>query len=479
MKNILTKTGIIGLILLAVVSTVSAQESTTLQFMKGMPQSDLQNPALHNDSSLLVIGLPVMSGMYFDFNSDIAVNDLIIKGTGTQSDMLVYDFYRFHNALKSTNSIQQNFSMPLLYLGFRSKKSFFSFGITEKEVTQFTFDKSLVTFIIDGNGPYMGQNFDLGNINFDALHYREFAFGYSNEVIKNKLTVGLKVKAIYGKSAIQTERMNMKVETAADGSYLNLRSDMKINMSMPATLEYDSLNFLSGMNTDNLKPVEYLRQTGNFGLAIDLGAVYKLNPKITLSGSIVDMGKITFKKDISSMTKVANYKWEGIDVSKSIDNTKSDYVSFADFFEKEADKMKDSFLPDKSEVKTESFDVSIPTKMYLGGTYQINDQFNVGLLDRLYKYRNISKNTVTLSANALLGNFFSLTGSYSMIGNSYNNLGLGMAFRLGMQQLYFVSDNLLALNDPAKAKFVNVRFGMNFLLGRKPKVKIAKPSEIQ
>jgi len=33
--------------------------------------------------------------------------------------------------------------------------------------------------------------------------------------------------------------------------------------------------------------------------------------------------------------------------------------------------------------------------------------------------------------------------------------------------MYLVSDNLMALNDPAKADFVNARFGMNFLFGRK------------
>lgn len=466
MKNILTKIGIIGLILLAGISILSAQESTTLQFMKGMPQSDLQNPALHNDSSLLVIGLPGLSGVYFDFSSDFAINNLIHKGTGSLSDSLVLDIDGFHNSLKTTNSIQQNFSMPLFYVGIWNKKSFFSFGITEKEFTQFTFDKSLITFLKDGNAPYMGQNFDLGNIGINALHYREFAFGYSNELLKNKLTVGVKVKALYGKSAIQTERMNMKVETAADGSSLNLSSDMKINMSMPATLEYDSINYVSGMNTDNLKAADYMRQTGNFGIAFDLGAVYKLTPKITLSGSIIDMGKISFKKDIISMNKVANYNWEGIDFSKSIDKANADYVDPADLVTNETDKMKNSFLPKKSDIGSKAFDVNIPTKIFLGGTYAVNNYFNVGLLDHIYKNGNISKNTLTLSANALLGNFFSLTGSYSMIGNSNNNLGLGMAFRLGMQQLYFVSDNLLALADPAKAKFVNVRFGMNFLIGR-------------
>jgi len=471
MKNTIIKYILFSLIVLAGFATM-AQESTTLYFMKGLPQSDLQNPALHNDSSRVVVGLPGLSGIYFDANSGFAVNDLIHQGTGLKSDSLVYDFDSFHDALKSTNSIQQNVSVPLLYIGFWNKKSFFSFGITEKETAQFTFDKSIVTFIKDGNGPYLGQNFDLGNMELNALHYREYAFGYSNELIKNKLTIGLKLKALYGKSAIQTQRMNLQVETASDGSYLNLRSDMKVNLSMPATLEYDSINYLSGMNNDNLKVGDYINQTGNFGMAFDLGAVYKLTPIITLSGSIIDMGKISFKKNLININKTVDYKWEGIDVAKSMDPTSADYVPLNDLFTQETDKMKDSFRPSKSEIRSESFDVSIPTKIYLAGSYLVNDQFNIGLLERLYIYKGVSRNSVTLSGNAMLGNCFSLSGSYSIIGNTYGNLGLGMGIRAGFAQLYVVSDNLLAM-DPSKAEFVNLRFGMNFLFGRKPRALVA------
>jgi len=469
MKNRFTKILVLSLILMIGILTVSAQESTTLHFMKGIPQSDLQNPALHNDSSLVVIELPGMSGMYFDFSSDFAINDLIHKGTGSLSDSLVLDIDGFHNSLKTTNSIQQNFSMPIIFLGMWSKKSFFSFGITEKEIFQFTFDKSLITFLKDGNAQYMGQNYDLGNLGFDAVHYREYSFGYSNELIKNKLTVGLKVKALYGKFALQTERMNLKIETAADGSYLNLNTDMKINLSLPLTVEYDQNGYFSGMNSNNLTPSGYMMQKGNFGMAFDLGAVYKLTSKITLVGSIVDMGKISFKKDIISLTHVSNFKWEGIDFSKSIDNTKADYVDPNGLFDNEMNKLKDSFKPKKSEFGSDAFDVSIPTKIYLGGTFEVNNKLNVGLLDRMIKNGNISKNTITLSANAKFGNSFSLTGSYSIVNNSYKNLGLGMAFRLGAMQTFFVSDNLLALANPAKSQFVNARFGGSYLFGRKKK----------
>ena len=333
MKKIQSIAAIATLILLVNISYVSAQESMTMQFMKGMPQSGLQNPALHNDSSKVVIGFPGLSGMYFDFNSDFAINNLIHKGTGSLADSLVLDIEGFHNSLKETNAMQQSFSMPLFYLGIRSKQMFFSFGITEKEMARFTFAKSLITFIKEGNAPYMGKNFDLGNLDMDAYHYREFAFGFSKEVVKNKLTVGAKAKVLYGKFAIQTEQMNLKVETAADGSYLNLSSDMKINVSGPVTPEYDTDSYFNNLNTDNMEPDTYLMQKGNMGLAFDLGAVYKLTPKITFSGSIVDVGKISFKKDNVNLTHVSNYKWEGIDFSHSLDESKADYVDPGDLME--------------------------------------------------------------------------------------------------------------------------------------------------
>lgn len=467
------------ILVISTIAYTSAQESTTLQFMKGMPQSDLLNPALHNDSSKVVIGLPGFSGAYFDFSSPFAVNDVIHKGTGMLADSLVVDIDAFYNALSPTNSVQQHFSMPLFYLGIRGKKSFLSLGITVKEVAQFSFEKSLIAFIKDGNASYMGQNYSLGDLTINSFGYSEIALGYSNEVIKNKLTVGAKVKALYGNFAAQTERMNVKVETAADGSSLNLKTDMKINLSSPLTVEYDQEGYFSGMNSDNIEPKDVAMQTDNFGLAFDLGAVYKISSKMNISASVIDIGKISFKNNVDNFTKSSSYNWTGIDFSNSIDKSGDNYVDPSDLAEDELNKMENSFKPKKSDFSSNAFDVKIPTKIYIGATYDINDKFSVGILDRLYKFGNTSTNSITLSGNALLGNFFSLTGSYSMIGNSNNNVGLGAAFRLGFMQLYLVSDNLLSLNDPAKAQFVNARFGMNFLFGRKHKPKLVDQPEIQ
>ncbi len=478
MKNAHIKTVIASLILMSSISNLWAQESTTTYFIKGMPQSNFMNPALHNDSSKLVIGIPGMSGAYYDFNAGFTVDDLMHKGTGMLTDSLVLDPVKFRGALSSTNTVQQHFSLPILYVGFRNKNSFFSFGVAEKAMALFSFDKGIVDFLIEGNADYMGKTQDLGNLNLDAFQYREYAFGYSHQLLNNKLTIGLKAKMLFGKFALQTEQMHLTVETAADGSYLNLNSAMKINLSAPLNVEYDSEGYFFGMKSDDSSTKDYLMESNNKGLAIDLGAVYKLTPKLTFSASVIDLGKITFENKTVNLSHVSSKKWEGVDFSNSIDKGSDEYVKPSDLFESEINKVKDSFRPAKSEFSSEAFDVTIPTKIYLGGTYDLNKQFNFGILDRVFMYDGYRQNTLTLSANAMFLNFLSLTGSYSFVGNTSNNLGLGLGIRAGFLQIYAVSDNVIAYHDPSKAEFANTRVGVSFLFGRK-KVLKAKEESVQ
>lgn len=466
MKNQIVKTIIVGLSLIAGFTSVKAQESAILQFMKGLPQSTLQNPALHNDSSDVVMGIPGLSGLYMDVNSPFASYDLIHKGTGVLSDELVLDIDNFPQSLRKVNTLEQNLSVPLFYLGIRSKNSFFSLGITEKQTSQLTFNKSLVQFIADGNAPYVGQNYDLGNLDMDAFHYREFALGYSNEVMKNKLTVGVKAKILYGKMALQTQRNNMTVETAPDGTSIILNADMNISMSAPAQVKYDSEGYFDGMDNEDMDPNNYMLQNGNTGMAFDLGAVYKLTPKLTLSASLVDIGKISFNKDITTLDYTYTYNWEGIDFSNSVDKAQEDYVKPGDLFDNEMDKIEETFKPHRSNFGTKGFNTNIPLKVYLGGTYELSPKVNIGLLERFYKNGDFTQNTISLSGNTLLGNFLTLSGSYSVIGHRMNNLGLGMAVRAGFFQFYIAGDNMLAMR-PSRAQYANARFGVNFLMGRK------------
>ena len=56
----------------------------------------------------------------------------------------------------------------------------------------------------------------------------------------------------------------------------------------------------------------------------------------------------------------------------------------------------------------------------------------------------------------------------------YLNVGAGMVLRGGPVQFHLLTDNLSGLIKPTKAHGVDVRFGINFLIGRRRLEKAAK-----
>jgi hypothetical protein len=96
------------------------------------------------------------------------------------------------------------------------------------------------------------------------------------------------------------------------------------------------------------------------------------------------------------------------------------------------------------------------------------------------------REALTVSANLNLGNALSTSISYSAENYSYNNLGAGLAFRLGLLQFYLIADkipvewNKIVSNNsttplPDNWNTINLRLGLNLAFGNKGKKKNDKP----
>lgn len=155
------------------------------------------------------------------------------------------------------------------------------------------------------------------NVNIVSTNYAEIAFGHARE-INERLTVGAKVKALVGlaKATMHIDELNIlasqdkwtitpknaelymsakglivptKGETGnyqEDDYILDANGDRTpiLKDGTDGQISYDDIDF----DTDNLGP------TG-FGMAIDLGATYKLNDEWTFSASLLDLGFISWK----------------------------------------------------------------------------------------------------------------------------------------------------------------------------------------
>jgi hypothetical protein len=70
---------------------------------------------------------------------------------------------------------------------------------------------------------------------------------------------------------------------------------------------------------------------------------------------------------------------------------------------------------------------------------------------------------MALGIQQQVGRWFNVTGTYSMQGRSFGNIGVGLGIKTGGFQLYMVTDNVFAYMIPTKSKIANARVGFNVI----------------
>lgn len=458
---------------------VSAQKmNNTLYLMQNVPQSNQLNPAIQPECKVF-LGFPGLSSIYLNYaNNSFTYDDIIKKGTGLQKDSLVVDINSFHDALKPTNLITNQLDYTFFSLGIRAKKMFFTLDLSSKIDTRLGFDKGLISFFKDGNAAYMGRTADLGAIGLEGTAYNEVALGVSKQVTE-KLTVGVKAKVLFGVANMHMDQSDLSVYTSESGDLVQLRSKQLMKVSMPLDItekaDPDGTNYIDDIDiNDDDMDAKFFSGTNNKGFALDLGATYQFDKKTIFYASILDIGGIKWN-DTYELYQDATFDWKGGDWSQSGNSNDPNYREIKDVMEDLTDSIADAF---RFRDKTGSYSRALPTKVYLGGSYELNKRINVGAVSRTEIYDGKLRPSLTLSANTRVIRNFSASLSYSMVNNSYNNVGAGIAAKLGPFQIYAVSDNILAMN-PNTVQTANVRFGMNMMFGCRKKTKKKDVCKIQ
>src|SRR5688572_26672902 len=109
---------------LVVVSASSQTQFSLYRMNNNVPQANMLNPALYPNYKV-VIGLPVVSSMYFSFDNDnLSFRDVFRT---SETDSLALDTVSIFQKLKDTHRMKFHEEIQLFYLGIRGKRSFYSF----------------------------------------------------------------------------------------------------------------------------------------------------------------------------------------------------------------------------------------------------------------------------------------------------------------------------------------------------------------
>ena len=467
------------LIILTGVSHLLRAQPNTLYFMKGIPQTKDLNPARPGITEGYYFSMPLFSKLDLAANTNNwSYNDLIHKGSditytasnqlnnsvvSNQSDSLVVDLDKLRGNIGNKNFVYESAALTVLEGGYKNGKNFYSASLTEREFTEVFFDKRLVNLIKLGNYPYVGQTLYSGNFGIGAQHYREFAFNYSRDVTK-KLTIGGAAKILFGMAAIQTNGINLKGTSPANGEYLDISTSGRVNISAPVDFTYNSKGEIKTVNSlPNYSVSDYFSNFQNPGIAVDLGFAYRVNKKTELSASIIDLGMIGWKSNVTRLTEHGQFLYRGINLNDPTVNPPI-ISQISPLITQLSDSIAAAFRPDTTGT---SFSTLLPAKIYFGIDYQLSDVVNLSGLSRIRIINNTVHTSLTASANAFIWNGLSLSASYSIMESTFDNLGLGIGIRAGVFQIYTAADNLFSPFYPSKARNMNLRIGINFIFDGK------------
>ncbi len=432
-------------------------QPNTLYFLKGVPQTKDLNPARPGIERGFYISMPLFSKLDLSANTNNwSYNDLIHQGSGSLSDSLVWDFKKYLSVLDKNNFLMESAAWTLIECGWKKERNFFAFSWTEREFSEPFFTKSLANLIYYGNAPYVGTTYHTGYFGVAAQHYREFTFNFAREINK-KMSVGFAGKLLFGMSAVKTSGLNVVAGMPASGDMIDLGATGKAFISAPVDIQITNSNRFSAKSYYDRR--SYLTNFGNPGFAVDLGFTNKISKQLELSISLIDFGFISWKTDLSSFSENGKFLYRGINLDDPL-NTPPTTTNIHNLFTLLSDSLAVAFHPDST---TTSFTTLLPVKMYIAGEYRLNDEVTLGGVARIRVFNNMIHTSFTASANAAFSKKFSLSASYSVMESTFDNLGLAAAYRIGPVQLYAASDNVFSFFQPASARNMNLRVGINLI----------------
>lgn len=460
-----------------------AQQSNTMYFLNKSPQSTLLNPAFKPECNWYLGGLPaqitpvigqVFSPLSFNINNtSFSMKDFIHHGEGDLADSLVIDMVQFVNSLNNYNYLTFDMQYELLSFGVKVKDMYFTFHATERIDFKFGYTRDFFQLPLWGNGHPANIGRDV-NMSFgiDFTHFREYAVGFSKE-INNKLQVGGRAKLLMGMTNINTKTNDNIWYTDPTSFDYTISNLTEMNASLPF-VEYlytdsNTSGNVDSVVTQDFDPAEYFLMGKNKGAALDLGATYQYNDRIMFSASIVDLGFIRWKNNTYNFTNTGDIGFNGVDISEQLSVGYTDEGSLgvdgdstANAFTKFADSLLHEFTFVDS---TLYYTTYLTPKMYIGGTFKLNEKLNVGALVKVEFYKKLIHPSLTLSANSQLLKWLAVSGTYTMINREYYNIGLGLTMKMGPFKMFWVNDNVLAFFMPHISRSINWRTGMYWAFG--------------
>ncbi len=458
-----------GVAALATFSCFS-QNKQLLYGLENIPQSLMLNPGGEIDAQKH-FGIPLFSGIHLNAGSSgVTVYD-IFGDDGGDINTKIRDKI---SELDDKDFFTLTEQLEIVNFGWRSLEgTYFSAGWYQEADFIAYFPKDLAVLASEGNRDYINVPFDIGQVSARGDATSVFHFGM-NKQLNRRLTIGARAKLYSSVISLSSTNNTGTFTTVPSENGLNVYEHRLQNVDVAfQSSGLASLTELSGNRAGiTSKIIGRSLFSGNYGLGVDFGFTYQLTDKVRLSGSALDIGAIFHTTDTETYRVRGDYTLNGIELIFPPIEEGEFTLPYYNDLEDEIEQVVKIDTISKSYVQTR------PLKINAQLSYNFGKFIGGAACDCLEKGRIRRVNETGLHLFAIarpkgpqtaatffyrrrFGSNFSLKGTYTVDSYSADNIGAAMAMDIGKFNFYIAADNLLRLDNLAKANSVSLQLGLN------------------
>lgn len=451
---------ILFLTLFTLVKT-QAQQNQLLYNFGNVPQTSLLNPSKQFKHKMY-IGVPLLSGISVSAGiTGITLKDLFLKDKVHFTTKVTEAISK----LSSRDFISLNAQINVLNVGYKLDEQTFLTGGFYSEIDFFIkFPKDIATLMHHGNASYLNRNFSFSEIALKGDVLGIFHAGVSRKISK-KLNVGGRFK-IYSSTLNVYSGKNKGAFSTYEGTN-NLLKHYLNNAYV--------VGKSSGLLKSKDKPevnISTLTSTffgGNLGIGIDLGFTYKFSDQTEFLASLLDIGFISYSKDVRNYTIEGNFVTEGINFLYDAVNPKDYWKELEDDFNRQV----------SGEEDRQSYTLWRPLKLFtslkhgFGRARFTKNCSQIGYKDYYKHYVGAQLSSVTRPNNNQLAvtTFYERRFAentlakiaYTIDEFSYTNIGVGFSTQIGMVNVHALVNNVFKLKDVSNTNTLSIQFGINLI----------------
>ncbi|MCQ2075896.1 MAG: DUF5723 family protein [Bacteroidaceae bacterium] len=291
-----------GIFILTLFTTVAkAQNTQSGYFVDGYLYRHELNPAIGNEQNY--IAMPALGNLNVAMRGNIAFDNVFRSINGKTTTFLnpQVDVADFMGKLKDDNHTGADIRVNILSAGFKAFGGYNTVSVNARTNIYTSIPKSL--FSLAKEGPY-NQTYDIHDFTAVADAYAEVALGHSHQ-INEQWRVGGTVKVLIGGGNVEAKFD--KAQLVLDKDAFHAVTNATINSSVKG-LTYNTETTERGAEGEktlhtyvNGADVDGAGVNG-FGLAVDLGAQFKLNQDWEFSASLLDLGFIRWSNNMVAST---------------------------------------------------------------------------------------------------------------------------------------------------------------------------------